>query len=118
MQASRLYGHGGRLKRIERHTFQQQVGNVYYLTGKYEQALSYYKKALNYSDNALILINVAKAMYKLGNYKNAKVYYLGAVKKKSSFKKKYAYLEMGSKETEIRASDRAKIDTMVEWDYD
>ncbi len=94
------------------------IGNVYYLTGQYEQALSYYKKALDYSDNALILINIAKAMYKLGNYEDAKVYYLSAVKKKNSFKNKYAYLEMGSKKTEIRASDRAKIDTMVEWDYE
>jgi len=94
------------------------LGNVYYLTGKYEEALGYYKKALDYSDNALILINVAKALYKLGNYENAKTYYLSAVKKKSSFKNKYAYLEMGTKQTEIRASDRARIDTMVEWDYD
>jgi tetratricopeptide (TPR) repeat protein len=94
------------------------LGNVYYLTGKYEQALTYYKKALNYSDNALILINIARTLYKLGSYEDARTYYLSAVEKKSSFKDKYAYLETRVTQTGIRASDRARMDTMVEWDSD
>jgi len=106
-----------------------KLGVTYARYGKYKDALKNLEKAISldrayfsayndYSDNALILINVAKALYKLGNYENAKTYYLSAVKKKSSFKNKYAYLEMGTKQTEIRASDRARIDTVVEWDYD
>lgn len=38
------------------------------------------------------------------------------MKKDKRFEQKYAYLGMGTG-TELRASDRAQIDIMVEWDY-
>lgn len=94
------------------------IGNVYYLTGQYEQALAYYKRALNYSDNAFRLINIVKTLYKHGSHEDARTCSLSAVEKMSSFENKYAYLETGTKQTEIRASKRAKMDSMVEWDYD
>ncbi|UCB44287.1 MAG: tetratricopeptide repeat protein [Spirochaetota bacterium] len=92
------------------------LGNVHYLIGRYEEALSYYTKALNYNESPLILINIAKTVHKMGDYEKAQTYYLSAVKKDKRFEKKYAYLGMGSG-TELRASDRAKIDVMVEWAY-
>ncbi|MBN2325107.1 MAG: tetratricopeptide repeat protein, partial [Spirochaetes bacterium] len=93
------------------------LGNVYYLTGRYEEALSYYMKALDYNKSPLILINISKTLHKIGDYEKAKTYYLSAVQKDSRFEKKYAYLGMGT-DTELRASDRAKMDVMVEWDYE
>ena len=81
-----------------------------------EEALSQYMKALDYNQSPLILINIAKTVHKMGNYEEAKTYYLSAVKKDKRFEQKYAYLGMGAA-TELRASDRAKIDIMVEWDY-
>ncbi len=84
-----------------------KLGVTYARYGKYKEALKNLEKAVSLDGGYFSAYN------NIG-----KVYYLSAVKKKSSFKNKYAYLEMGSKQTEIRASDRAKIDTMVEWDYD
>ncbi len=52
----------------------------------------------------------------MGDYEKAKTYYLSAVKMDNRFEKKYAYLGMGAGE-DLRASDRAKIDVMVEWFY-
>jgi tetratricopeptide (TPR) repeat protein len=93
------------------------LGNVYYLTGRYEEALSYYMKALDYNKSPLILINISKTLHKIGDYEKAKTYYMSAVQKDKRFEKKYAYLGRGTGE-ELRASDRAKIDVMVEWDYE
>ncbi len=92
------------------------LGNVHYLMGEYEEAYSYYMKALKYKESPLIMINIAKAVHKIGDYEKAKTYYLSAVKMDNRFEKKYAYLDMGAGE-ELRASDRARIDVMVEWDY-
>ncbi|GEM_PF-1015628 len=94
------------------------IGNVHYLQGEYEKALASYKKASRYSDSPLILINMAKAIFKLGEYDEAKSYYLSAVKRDDRYEKKYAYLAMGTGEGDLRASDRTKIDTAVEWSYE
>lgn len=93
------------------------LGNVYYLTGEYERALSYYKKALNYSDSPIILINIAKTLYKLGEYEEAKIHYLSAVKKDKRFEKKYAYIGAGTGGETLRASDRMLFDYQIEWYY-
>ena len=53
---------------------------------------------------------------RMGDYEKAKTYYLSAVRQDKRFETKYAYLGMGTG-TELRASDRATIDVMVEWDY-
>jgi hypothetical protein len=93
------------------------LGNVYFLTGEYERALSFYKKALNYSDIPMILINIAKTLYKLGEFEDAKIHYINAVKKDKRFEKKYAYLGVRTGEEVLRASDRMLLDYQVEWFY-
>jgi tetratricopeptide (TPR) repeat protein len=92
------------------------LGNVYYLTAEYERALSYYRKALNYSESPIILINIAKTLYKLGAYNEAKTHYLSAVEKDIRFEKKYAYIGAGTEAT-LRASDRMQLDYQIEWYY-
>jgi hypothetical protein len=93
------------------------LGNVYYLQGDYTQALSTYKTAMEYSENPLILINMAKSCYKLGDYARAKEYYLSASSKDSKFKAKYVYLGAEAAGGEIRAAEAPRVDVMVEWYY-
>ena len=94
------------------------LGNVYYLTGKYDKAFEKYKNALKYTMNPIILINLAKASYKLGDYTTAKKYYDQACSKNKRYEEKYAYLGQVAEGSEVRASKIEKFDVTVEWDYE
>ena len=94
------------------------MGNVYYLLSMYEKALEKYSNALKYNKNPLIMINIAKTYYKLGNFNKATEYYNSACRKNKRYEKKYSYLGQATATGEVRASEAAKIDVMVEWDYE
>ncbi len=94
------------------------MGNVYYLRGDYKNAYDQYKTAMKYTENPLVMINAARASYKLGDYERAKKYYEFACSKNSRYRRKYAYLGEAAGTGETRASEAAKIDLMVEWDYE
>ena len=94
------------------------LGNVYYLLGNYDKALEKYKSALKYNISPIIMINLAKTSYKLGDYSSAKKYYDMACSKNKRYEKKYAYLGRTAGGGEVRAVEAAKIEVMVEWDYE
>ncbi len=94
------------------------LGNVYYLKGDYKSALDEYLGALKRSEKGIILINVAKTYYKLGEYEKAGEYYKKAVYKNKRYEEKYAYLGTVSGGGELRASEAARIDVEVEWFYE
>ena len=94
------------------------LGNVYYLLTEYERALEKYSNALKYNKNPLIMINIAKTYYKLGDFNKATEYYNSACRKNKRYEKKYAYLGQAAATGEVRASEAAKIDVAVEWDYE
>ena len=49
-------------------------GMIYYLEGKYEDAITYFKRALELGYNDDVLFNLATVLYKMTNYKEALKY--------------------------------------------
>ena len=91
------------------------LGNIQYLDGKYQDALSFYQRAQKITPNMpTLLLAMARANHELENYGVAKVAYDQLKTADPKLAARYAYLDLkGSEGT--RAADIAGVQDQVEW---
>ena len=96
------------------------VGNIYFLLGEAEEALTYFLKALEIRpEDPAVFVKIAKAHYKLEDYSSAARYYRLAISKDPKFRESYAYLGGASRSsTETLATSIEERNAQVDWDYD
>lgn len=91
------------------------LGNIYYLKERWEQALEYYQRAsLRDPDNPIVLLPIARVHHKLENYSLARSTYTKLRKADPELAERYTYLDQRG-EAGVRAADVAQIEGVVEW---
>jgi hypothetical protein len=93
------------------------LGNIAYLTGKYERAFEYYGRALSYqADNATALLGYARASYELGKKPEANSALQGLRKVAPAEAEKYAYMGLGDSGAARAASAEKEVSSWPEED--
>jgi TolA-binding protein len=91
------------------------MGNIFFLQGKYSDALGYYAKALSASpSNSTVLLAIARVDAALGKYDAALADYDKLKKADSALASRYAYLG-GGKDSALRASEADKVKGDLLW---
>lgn len=70
------------------------IGNIYYLQHKYNEALSMYENALNIETNADIMVNISMTYYKLGDALKAKSMFAQATEADEQVETRYHALAL------------------------
>jgi tetratricopeptide (TPR) repeat protein len=69
------------------------IGNIAFLIGDYEKALSWYKRVeQQYPDNPSVLISLARTYYELDRYEEANRYFQRAREQRPEYADRYNYL--------------------------
>ncbi len=91
------------------------IGNIRYKKGDFKGALNYYNRAKeNLSDNSKLLINIARANYKLKDYDKAQKFYEEVKIISPEIAEKFQYLGTRSDTTERAASAEEKGNVLWE----
>jgi tetratricopeptide (TPR) repeat protein len=91
------------------------LGNIYYLNGEYDQAMSYYERASNEDpDNAKAVLCVARVNHEMENYGTVRKQYDKLKKLDPELATRFAYLDLKGEEA-VRAAEAAKIKEAVVW---
>ncbi len=87
---------------------EMNIGNIAFLLGDYETALTWYKKVENeYPDNPTVLISLARTYYELDRFGEADAYFKRAAEQKPEFVERYNYLSARVSDSYARASAAA-----------
>jgi tetratricopeptide (TPR) repeat protein len=89
------------------------LGNIYYLDEEYEDAATYYDRALALdSDYVPALLGSARAYYALGEYASSSVHFQTIERVSPSLAADYGYLRVSSS---ARAAEAQSLASRVEW---
>jgi hypothetical protein len=123
-----LYARYGLLEHAEREFLRAEekryfpavlnLGNLLYLRGEYEEALSRYQQALALrSGNSLALLGLARVQFELENYPAAETAYLEARRADPSAAARYSYLASSDSSAGSRAADSEAREEAMVWGY-
>lgn len=92
------------------------LGNLRYLTGKMDEALSFYSRAEKLTpDNPVVMLAVARSNHALENYGTAKTVYDRLKRADPVLASRFAYLDLRGDES-ARAADLAQVNDVVVWE--